>query len=92
MKRRNFLKLVGISMAVVAVPVIPTFKTSIFDNPEVMAVLNRFPDELLPNEKLAIARFVTASMKDGTWAIMDSFSWHAMNTERNALTNWKGNG
>lgn len=89
MKRRGFLKLLGVGAMIVAVPVIPTFETAVFDYPEVKAVLSKFPDMLLPNEKLAVARFVIEEIKLGNWDLMEHFSIHFPNSEANSLTNWK---
>ena len=90
MKRRNFIKLIGVASMIVAIPVIPTFQTAVFEHPEVAAVLNRFPDDLLPNEKLAIARFVIAEKRNGNWDFMESMVQFFPNSETNSLTNWIG--
>jgi hypothetical protein len=89
MKRRSFLKLVGISAAIVAIPVIPTFETAIFDYPEVKAVLARFPEPLLPNQKLAVARYIVAEIRNGSYDMMESMYAHFPNSTANSYTNWK---
>lgn len=88
MKRRNFLKLLGVGAAVVAIPVIPTFETSIYSHPEVRAVLNRFPDVLLEQEKLAIANFVMTMIKDDQWNNIDAYYSYWLTSKQNCITNW----
>jgi len=92
MNRRNFLKVFGVGVAgmtlVTAFPVIPTKEIAVYDHPEVIKTLKRFPNSLLPNEKKIIADFIMNGVDQGWWFQMDAMYWHGMNDEENALTNW----
>lgn len=65
------------------------FDTIVQPLKEVGEIYNRMPNPLTQAEKVAITKFVDASIKSGNWDKYDYFYGFFLNDADNALTDWK---
>ena len=89
--RRDFLKL-SLTVLIGATVVTPELTRAVAHleqyHPEVQAVFERLPDDLLSHEKKAIAQFILAEIECGNWGLYDSMFQFFPSSESNSLTKW----